>query len=219
MTADGKLAPARRNFVPFTTKRDQTLMMELRAESDAVMSGARTVDLAEVTLGTGGEKYRKKRRSRGLEDEHLRVIVSGSGTIDPKAHIFTKRFSPIIILTTERAGKRIETLKKVADAVHVSKGPKLDFKEALRWLRADWKVKRLLCEGGGEINAGLIEAGVVDEIYLTIAPQIMGGRNAPTLVDGEGIKKLSEAVEVSLKKMELVGNELYTVFRVKKTGS
>src|SRR5688572_9169590 len=56
MTADGKLAPANRQFIPFTTKRDQDLMLELRAEHDAVMSGAATV-IGEVTLGTGGEKY------------------------------------------------------------------------------------------------------------------------------------------------------------------
>src|SRR5215212_5801378 len=87
MTADGKLAPATRHFVPFTTKRDQTLMLELRAEHHAVMSGARTVDLGEVTLGTGGDKYRTKRRKLGLKEEHIRVIVSGSGSINPKAYI------------------------------------------------------------------------------------------------------------------------------------
>src|SRR6476469_6239616 len=66
MTADGKLAPATRHFIPFTTRHDQELMLELRAEFDAVMSGARTVDTGEVTLGVGGEKWRKKRRKLGL---------------------------------------------------------------------------------------------------------------------------------------------------------
>jgi riboflavin-specific deaminase-like protein len=217
MTADGKLAPATRHFIPFTTKRDQTMMLELRAEADAVMSGARTVDLGEVSLGTGGEKYRKKRRARGLKEEHIRVIVSGSGSIDPKAHIFTTRFSPIIILTTERAGKRLKKLKELADAVHVSKGQNLDFNEALRWLRKEWGVKRLLCEGGGEINGGLFEAGVVDELYLTIAPLILGGRKAPTPADGNGIEKLADAQKLVLKKMERVGDELYTVFKVRRS--
>lgn len=215
MTADGKLAPSNRKFTPFTTKRDQAMMLELRATADAVMSGARTVDLGEVTLGTGGERYRKKRRARGLAEEHLRVIVSGSGTLDPKAHIFTKRFSPIVILTTERAGKkRIEALRKVADAVHVSKGNELDFRKALLWLKKEWGVQRVLCEGGGAINGGLFEADVVDELYLTIAPVIMGGRNAPTPADGRGILKLADARTMKLKRMERVGDELYTVWRI-----
>ena len=216
MTADGKLAPSNRHFIPFTTKRDQDLMLELRAEFDAVMSGARTVDTGEVTLGVGGEKWRKKRRRLGLKEEHIRVIASGSGTLDPKAHIFTSKrpTSPIIILTTERAGKRLAALQKSADAVHVSRGDDLDFREALAWLRKEWGVKRLLCEGGGAINGGLFLAGVVNELYLTIAPTIMGGRNAPTMADGDGFPKLADALPLKLKRYERIGDELYTVFSV-----
>jgi riboflavin-specific deaminase-like protein len=216
MTADGKLAPGNRHFTPFTTKRDQDLMLELRAEFDAVMSGARTVDTGEVTLGTGGEKYRKKRRALGLKEEHIRVIVTGDGTLDPKAHIFTSKrpSSPIILLTTERAGKRLAALQKAADAVHVSRGKDLDFHEALRWLRKEWGVKRLLCEGGGAINGGLFLAGVVNEIYLTVAPVILGGRHSPTMADGDGFQKLSDAQPLKLKRLQRIGDELYTVFSV-----
>jgi 2,5-diamino-6-(ribosylamino)-4(3H)-pyrimidinone 5'-phosphate reductase len=220
MTADGKLAPATRHFTPFTTKRDQDLMLELRAEFDAVMGGARTVDLGEVTLGTGGEKWKRKRRQLGLKEEHIRVIVSGSGTLDPKAHIFTSKrpTSPIIVLTTERAGKRLPALQKAADAVHVSKGKDLDFKKALAWLRKEWDVKRLLCEGGGAINGGLYKAGVVNELYLTIAPTILGGRHAPTMADGDGFPKLADALPLKLKRQQRIGDELYTVFSVAKRG-
>jgi riboflavin-specific deaminase-like protein len=216
MTADGKLAPANRHFTPFTSKRDQDMMLELRAEFDAVMSGARTVDTGEVTLGTGGEKWRKKRRSLGLKEEHIRVIASGSGTLDPKAHIFTSKrpTSPIIILTTERAGDRLPALQKAADAVHVSRGKELDFREALLWLRKNWGVKRLLCEGGGAINGGLFLAGVVNEIYLTIAPVILGGCDSPTVADGNGFPKLADALPLKLKRLQRVGDELYTVFSV-----
>jgi riboflavin biosynthesis pyrimidine reductase len=90
ITADGKIAFANRKFAPFGSARDREHMMELRATADAVMSGARTVDSGEVSLGPGGEKYRRLRIRRGLSEYNLRVIVSGSGSIDPKAHIFTK---------------------------------------------------------------------------------------------------------------------------------
>jgi len=56
-TADGKLAPANRHFEPFSSQRDQKLLLELRAKADAVISGARTVDSSAVTLGPGGAHY------------------------------------------------------------------------------------------------------------------------------------------------------------------
>lgn len=192
------------------------MMLELRAEFDAVMSGARTVENGDVTLGTGGEKYKRKRRALGLKEEHVRVVVSGSGSLDSKTHIFTSKraSSPIVVLTTERAGKRIAELKKLADAVHVSKGKDLDFREALLWLRREFGVKRLLCEGGGEINGALFLAGVVNEVYLTIAPVILGGREAPTMADGAGFARLADALPLKLKRTQRVGDELYTVFDV-----
>jgi riboflavin-specific deaminase-like protein len=214
-TADGKLAPANRHFMPFSSKRDQQLLMELRTYADAVMAGARTVDLYPVSLGPGAERYRRMRVARGLAEYNLRVVVSGSGTLDPKAKIFQKRFSPIIVLTTERANaKRVARLRGLADEVVAFGDKELDFAAALRWLRKKWNVKRLLCEGGGEVNDGLIRAGIVNEIYLTFCPLIFGGRDAPTLADGEGIRGLAEATPLTLKSMQRVGDELFLVYRV-----
>src|SRR6266404_1854238 len=146
-TADGKLAPPNRKFVPFSSKRDQDLLLELRAQADAVMAGARTVDLMPVSLGPGAEKYRRLRLKNGLAEYNLRVVVSGSGTLDPHAAIFKRRFSPIIILTTGRASSRnLRRLATVADEVRSFGEESLDFVAALRWLRKKWNVRRLLCE-------------------------------------------------------------------------
>jgi 2,5-diamino-6-(ribosylamino)-4(3H)-pyrimidinone 5'-phosphate reductase len=217
MTADGKLAPASRHFVPFAGARDQTHLLELRATADAVMSGARTVELSPVTLGPGGAKYRRQRQRRGLAEYNLRVAVSGSGTLNPQAELFRHRFSPIIILTTARAGaSRLKQLRAVADEVKVCGARELDFPSALRWLREKWNVRRLLCEGGGEINGALFEAGLVDEIHLTLSPVIFGGRTAPTLADGDGFKTLADAARLSLKSLKRVGDELFLVYRVRK---
>ena len=65
-TADGKLAPANRHFVPFSSKRDQDLLMELRTRCDALMAGARTADAVPVNLGPGGAKYRAIRRENSV---------------------------------------------------------------------------------------------------------------------------------------------------------
>ena len=216
MTADGKISPANRVFVPFGSRRDQELLLQLRTEADAVMAGARTVDLSAVTLGPGGKRFRQKRAAHGRAEYNLRVVVSGSGTLDPDAEIFRRRFSPIVVLTTGRISARnLAALCKVADEVKIFGEKELDFRAALRWLRRRWDVKTLLCEGGGELNEALFRAGVVNEVHLTICPCIFGGQHAPTLADGRGLGGLSQAVRLTLKSQQRVGKELFLLLRVK----
>ncbi len=217
MTADGKLAPVSRHFIPFGSKRDQTHLLQLRTTADAVMSGARTVDLSPVKLGPGGAKYRRARLRRGLTEYNLRVVVSGAGTLNPRAEIFKHRFSPIIILTTNRARPaQLQRLRALADEVKICGERELDFDFALRWLRANWNVRRLLCEGGGEINGALFKAGLVDEVHVTLCPVIFGGRNAPTLADGSGFDTLAQVSKLSVKSKKRIGDELFLVYQVDK---
>jgi riboflavin-specific deaminase-like protein len=217
ITADGKIAPANRVFKPFSSKTDQELLMELRTRADAVMAGARTVDRYPVNLGPGGRQRREKRKKLGFREYNLRVVVSGSGTLDPHAEIFKHRFSPIIVLTSERISNRnLRKLQVVADEVKVCGRSEVDFVKALRWLREKWNVKRLLCEGGGELNEALFRAGVVDELHLTISPVIFGGRDAPTLADGKGVEHLADATRLKLKSYRRIDDEVFLVFRANK---
>lgn len=217
-TADGKLAPANRHFIPFGSKRDQDLLIELRTRCDAVMAGARTADAVPVNLGPGGKKYRDERVKNGLAEYNLRVVVSGSASINPRAEIFKHKFSPLIILTTHRAPKsRVARLQKLGAIVQAFGEQKLDFTAALKWLRQEWNVTRLLCEGGGEINAALFREDLVDEIYLTLCPLILGGRDAPTMADGMGVTKLGDATRLRLKHRKRVGDELFLVYTVSRS--
>ena len=214
MSADGKIASANGAIPNVGSKRDKQHMMELRTHADAIMSGARTVDLNSVTLGPGSEKYRKMRLRRGLAEYNLRIIVSGSGSIDPTADIFRHRFSPIIILTTHSVSKRrLERLKQIADDVKAFGQTKLDFVAAFRWLREKWKIKKLLCEGGGELDGALFHADLVDEIHLTLSPEIIGGRNAPTIADGDNVARLRDAKQFKLVSVKRVGDEMFLVYR------
>jgi 2,5-diamino-6-(ribosylamino)-4(3H)-pyrimidinone 5'-phosphate reductase len=214
-TADGKLAPPNRHFVPFSSKRDQELLMLLRTRCDAVMAGARTVDSVPVNLGPGGRRFREMRKANGLSEYNVRVVVSGSGTLNPRAEIFKHTFSPLIVLVTERAGAaRIKRLQKLGAIVQICGERQIDFTATLKWLHREWNVTRLLCEGGGEINAALFAENLVHEIYLTLCPTVFGGRNAPTLADGAGAEKLLDAAKVKLKAKERIGDEMYLVYSV-----
>jgi riboflavin-specific deaminase-like protein len=217
MTADGKIATANRAVHSFGSARDLAHLYELRATADAVLCGARTVEISESILGTGGEKFRKRRLKHGLAEYNLRVIVSGSGSINPAAEIFKKRFSPIIVLTTKRASARkLAQLRKLADEVKICGPDKINFRAAFRWLRTKWNVRRLLCEGGGELNDALFRAGLMDEIHLTICPKIFGGRTAPTIADGLGFQQLAQAAKFELTSIKRKKGELFTVFSRRK---
>jgi riboflavin-specific deaminase-like protein len=217
MTADGKIATANRAVSTFGSQRDHEHLLELRATADAVMAGAATVNAAPINLGPGALKFRRRRLKTGLAEYNLRVIVSGSGSLDPDAEIFREKISPVIVLTTRRAsGKKLNRLRAVADEVTICGKTEINFRAALRWLRTHWNVRRLLCEGGGELNDALFRAGLVDEVHLTICPIIFGGRNAPTIAEGIGFQRLAKAQGFQIQRIKRVENELFTMFTLQK---
>jgi riboflavin biosynthesis pyrimidine reductase len=73
-----------------------------------------------------------------------------------------------------------------------------------------------LCEGGGELNAAMFQADLVDEIHLTISPKIFGGRHTPTIAEGEGWPGLRWAKQFELSSLQPKGQQLFTVFSRKK---
>lgn len=217
MTADGKIATANRRVSSFGSPRDQDHLLQLRATADAVMAGARTADLNAINMGPGPAKYRRLRLRRGLAEFNLRIIVSRSGTVDPAAEVFKHRFSPIIILTTHLAtAARLKALRAVATEVKLCGAKEIDFPRALRWLRAKWGVKRLLCEGGAVLNEALFRAGIVNQLNLTVCPRIFGGRAAPTIADGVGAGSLARAAQLELESARRQGDEMFLVYRVLK---
>jgi riboflavin-specific deaminase-like protein len=219
ITADGKIAFANGSFTPFSSRRDREHMMGLRATADAVLCGARTVEEAGTILGAGGMKFQKLRLKNRLSEFPLRVIASGGGSIGANASIFKKHFSPVVILTTERTSKaKLKTLRAVADDVEIFGEREIDFRAAFRWLCEKWNVKRLLCEGGGELHGALIHAGLVDELHLTICPKIFGGRTAPTIANGKEISNLADAAHFKLQLAQRVGDELFAVFGKRSNG-
>lgn len=219
MTADGKIATANRVVSSFGSRRDLANLYELRATADAVMCGARTIDTADVTLGPGPRRYRLMRGKRGLTEHNLRVVVSASGSVKTDAALFRSRFSPIIVFTSARASMtRLVRLAAVANVVLVCGDDRLDLPAALGWLRKNWRVRRLLCEGGGELNASLFQAGFVDELHLTVCPYVFGGRRAPTIAEGIGVASLRKAAQFSLVSASRVQDELFCVFKPAKPG-
>jgi 5-amino-6-(5-phosphoribosylamino)uracil reductase len=214
VSADGKLAFENRSLIQFSSARDRHYVFELRAEADAILCGAETVETFAIDLAAGPAACRKKRQRLGLPPEPLRILVSQDGNIERSARIFKKPVSPIIVLTTTgAASKCARTLGDLAVVKGFGKNS-VSFPQAFRWLRNKYGVKRLLCEGGGETNAALIRAGVVDEIHITICPLILCGRDAPTICDGQGFSSLRQVARLKLKSVKEHKGELFLTYQV-----
>ena len=172
VTADGRIST--RSFTPsdFSSKRDKRRLVQIRASCDAVLVGARTLAADTMTLGIPG--------IRGKVPP-LRVIVSNSGRIAPTLRVFKTPGAPIVIFTTTKMpAKTRNALAPFAD-IFIHATPTVDLALALAILRADYGVKRLVCEGGGTLLREFAAAGLLDELHVTLCPLVFGGRAAPTL--------------------------------------
>ncbi len=216
MTADAKIATATRRTTTFGSPRDQEHLYELRATADAILCGARTLIETGATLGNGGRRFGQLRTAASLSRYPVRVLVTGTGSIPSCAPVWARKWGPIIVLTTAKAGEQaIARLRRKADWVRVYPEDGIDFANALAWLRSEFGILRLVSEGGGELNDALIRGGLVDEIHLTWCPWVFGGQAAPTLSDGIGFQTLAQAAGFRLHSVTPAGNELFLVYRAK----
>ena len=204
VTADGRIST--RNFTPsdFSSRGDKRRLVKIRAACDAVLVGARTLASDTMTLGIPGIR---------VEKPPLRVIVSNSGRISPQLRVFQKPGAPIVIFTTRKMpAKTRDALAQIAD-IFIHPATAVDLTLALAILRADYSVKRLVCEGGGTLLRSFATADLLDEIHLTLCPLIFGGSGAPTLTGVPG-KFLPKSIQLKLVEMKRVGEECFTRWSV-----
>jgi 2,5-diamino-6-(ribosylamino)-4(3H)-pyrimidinone 5'-phosphate reductase len=73
-------------------------------------------------------------------------------------------------------------------------------------------LKKIIVEGGGDINWSVLKLGLVNELVVTISPIVIGGRNAKTLVEGEGYTKISDGIKLKLTKTIIQNNNEIVLF-------
>ena len=139
----------------------------------------------------------------------LRIILDSKANIDQKSQIIkTCKKIPTIIAVSKKASKKnIDKLKKYPLEIIITGNKLVNIKNLLRILSKK-KIKTLLVEGGGTVNWEFVKQGLVDEIIITITPYLIGGKNAITLVEGEGYSLIQKATKLKLKKTCRLGNEI-----------
>ncbi len=214
MTVDGKITTRSFSPVDFTSREDKKHLLRQRSLGDAVLIGRSTLTHDNVRLGLPDPKMRAEREARGQAAYPLRVIVSNEGRIDPALNIFQTDFSKIVIFSTTRMPRKYQVALREKATLRLSVTRQVNLARMLQLLRSEYGVRRVACEGGAELFRSLLELGLVDQLNLTIAPFIFGGKTAPTLT-GRGTTFLPASVRCTLKEMRTVGDECFVTYRLK----
>ncbi|MDD2758557.1 MAG: dihydrofolate reductase family protein [Patescibacteria group bacterium] len=215
MSLDGKISTAKRIDTRITTDDDRNFLYDLRVPCDAIMMGGRTVILDDPGLTVKSVRRQKQRLALGKTKEPVKVgIVSDISKLKINGDFFNKGDAKKIIFTTERSPKtKINELRKIAD-IYVYGKQKVNLKKALSKLY-ELGIKSVMAEGGGELIFSLLKDDLVDEINLKIGDLILGGRNAPTLCDGEGFAGTT-AKQVRLISLKRKNSYLMLKYKVKR---
>lgn len=213
LTWDGRVTTRSRTRSDFSSPRDKQRLLELRSQADAVVAGRVTVETERMRMSLPDAALRADRVRRGQPPEPLRVVVSGSGSLDPAARIFQTTEPALLVFSTEQMPKGVRAALADRATLHLEPGPRVNLRGMLQTLRSRYGVRRVLCEGGPGLLRSLLEAGLVDEINVTFCPRIFGGSAAPTLSGGPG-GFLPGALECRLEFLEPLGGECFARYRV-----
>ncbi|HMJ06396.1 MAG TPA: dihydrofolate reductase family protein, partial [Chthoniobacterales bacterium] len=185
-----------------------------RALADAVLVGHSTLAKDNVRLGLPKGELREERIARGQTPSPLRVIVSNEGRIDSALKIFGSEIAPILIFSTTRMPRRYQKSLREKATLHLSEADSVDLSWMLQQLRREYGVRTVACEGGATLFRSMLELGLIDQLNLTIAPYLFGGKEAPTLT---GLSKdfLPASVRGKLTDMRTVGDECFLTYRIR----
>jgi riboflavin-specific deaminase-like protein len=172
---------------PIGSATDTEMLARLRTRFDAVMIGAGTMRAERYGRIVASQEQRERRERLGLPHDPLMAIVSGRLDLPWDAPLFTAGGGRVLIFTASEA-EPPETATSLRIVRHEGS---VDVAAALRHLREERGVRALLCEGGPHLHGQLWAGGLVDELFLTIAPRLTGG-DAPRIVEGAPLPGIAE---------------------------
>lgn len=206
MTIDGRIASKSR-FSQLSCPHDLKRLHELRARCDAVMVGANTVIIDDPSL-----------RLKYVEGKNPdRIVVDGLLRTPLSARVYTLKTAKTLVLTTKLAPlDKVERLREMGvEVLYLAEEPPIDMRKSMEVL-GTLGYRTIMVEGGGHLIWYLLKDQVVNELRVTIAPYIFGGRESVSLVMGEGFSTIAESPIFKLRSVErcACGNEVHLIYDV-----
>ena len=197
VSLDGKIASYTGDSKWISNEQSRKFSHKLRSQFDAILVGTNTVLKDNPMLS-----------ARGYGKNPIRVVMDEKLKIPSNYNVLDGTI-PTIVLYDENIKKIPNHLKK--DCIKLAainfKDAKKDFNVIIEKLN-NMALKRIMIEGGGEINASVLKTGKVDEVLLFVAPIIVGGRNAKTFVEGDGVKYIKDSLRFKDVTVRKIGTDV-----------
>jgi riboflavin-specific deaminase-like protein len=188
-------------------EEDRKLFHLLRTAGDALLVGAGTARIERYGEAVKDEQLRAARERRGLDPVQPTVIVSGRMLLPSDLPLLQATGAPVIVATA--ADHELEGVD--ADVRYERTGD--DLALLLARLRSEHGFRSLVCEGGPTLASHLLAAGLIDELFLSLAPKLTGGGDEPTITTGRELREPAGAELVWLCEAD---GELFTRWRVRR---
>ena len=195
MSADGKIAGANRKQVRISSEEDKTRVKNLRRKYDAILVGVGTIISDDPHLTVKDLDY---------DTNPIRIVIDPHGRTPDDALVLDDR-APTIIVTEKGCEKEWDCEEIIRS------GETIDLTKVLEELAEDVGIENVLVEGGGETIASFFKAGLVDRYTVFVGGMIIGGKTAPTPVDGDGWT-IDGGIELKLSNIEVLGNGAVLTF-------
>ena len=202
VSLDGKIATRTGDSKWITGSKARAYAHRLRSRVDAILVGAETVRMDDPQLTVRPKK-------KGMRNP-VRIIVSGKGSISTSAKIFNNAHKERVIYVANASLPlvRKKKLQKIGVEVLLVKyrKKKVDLPLLMDAL-GKMKITSIMIEGGSEISGNALKEKLIDKLIYFLAPKIIGGKNAPGPVGGQGISRIEDFIEVKEISIEKLGND------------
>jgi 5-amino-6-(5-phosphoribosylamino)uracil reductase len=185
-TADGRTAFRGRSS-ELSDVGDRAVFHGLRERVDAIFTGTGTMRSERYGRLVRDLERRRRRAAAGLAPDPLACVITRTGDVPTEIPLFDDPHSRIVVFTPTPLD--VSAQRAQIDVVVLDPG-QLTLTTMTRRLRSDYDVRALLCEGGPTVFGALLQEGLVDELFLTVAPKLAGGGSGPAVTSGPELPAL-----------------------------
>jgi len=205
-TADGR-ATIKGRAGHIANQADYQLFHATRARMDGILVGAETIRIESYGRAINNAEARERREREGLPADAVTVVASRAVSLPADVGLLKAAENTVIVLTPSEDGELPAEARATVKYLREQ-----DMGEGLRRLRREYGIRSLVCEGGPNLNATLLPAGLIDELHLVIGPKLAGGNDPLTILGGD---ELDPPIDLELITLHESGGYLFCRYGVR----